>query len=732
TLYGVNVGGAFGSINEIRISGKVNKDPDTMPESKITLSNAIGCDIGGLVGETLNGEINNLSIKPTIKTVTEIVDKNLSNIIYNSNIGGVSGYNRNTKYYNIIVGSYEKVTVDDKAVINRDGEISFNAISKYDGSDNVYANVGALTGFSENASIKEINNVETYIDINLVLNGETGKTNQIRAGGIAGILQNVGMENISTYGDIMVSNITPCDNAKKSYGNLYIAGLVALAKNVDITKGIATGNLKNNVGFELYQGINILQMAGLIAKADGEISLENCVAAGNTYPMYNVTVKEDGEGKLSTEEEISVGFNGSLIDAPKTCTQFMYGGLIADISSKTLTNVNLVSNYSIDSLVNKTDDEFVKGEKDARDYYANAFIGLTKNDENDNIEKVNTSTKNKFAHSYTMVLNNNSIKDSDNVLLSEIIPEIQTIIVGEDVSKLTSGKHDYFIIGSKINYQTNLTEEETEVENKYVYLNETQNQLGKAINLKNAIVVADGSDILFAPENNKLSTFGTIDKNSIVSGVRVLANYTVEKEDGFKEKLKSDNVISGFADVNQGIVYSCVVRGGATNNIIPGTIHSRKNPVSGFVNNNGGLIKDSFVEANMISNETDLLVSAFVRENSGYIVTCYASGSIQSPKANSNRRISAFGPGGVYGCYSIVKIVGDNITDYELVRFVFDVEKTAIVKKSYYDMYAVEASLYWDKNTNFNSEKNYGKTTDQLSATYKDSEAAQTKLNSGE
>lgn len=708
------IGGTLACSSDARIPIAINRKISgniTMQEG----SYAINSNIGFLFGYTNNVQIECVtSVDESLSNQVQRIDSaiNSNGLIAFSSVGGVVGNAERTDLKNIVmypninltymqssavggmVGKYNGGEVNNcKILTNENVDTSANAndeplnqlsITNIN-STSAVNNIGSLIGDSNNVQIL---NCSSYLNISAQLDsqsdgGESELTNYI--GGLVGNSLNLIINNSVYYGNLNYKSRNAQNANSVIEDNTFIGGILANGESSSIGEipstdenttsqnVYSTGNITNWSKIDSNVRLN-LTISGIVAKMkNGTIS--NSVSLGNTYPSY---YEDDNDGINKSNTEIS-----------NKITNFTYGGVLG-VANGSLT---LKDNYSLNTLFNKLDQQL-----SSESYNVNSIVG---NDVDASVInfKDNEYATNIYAHVYTLTTDESYGKNS---LLSYVLSDVR-----KKIQK--SGFLDDNIIGdeksgNKLYPYTSLGSEES----KYYYLgDESQsysvNLISKNLeNVKDSFIVADGAQIIFDdPANN--SPFEIIDKNSVVAGIVVLANYY---EDG---KI-TEGVVSGFADVNNGIIYSCNTRGRKNENNfkITGSITTNR-PASGFVYQNSGLIKECYSNLDVVSyykgnasssgnNSNKVAVAGFVIENNdGIIYDCYSAGSIQNYNPNNasetfNLNMYLFGPGKVYNSFSITRLIDGDLLNYYSIssrKFAFGKD----CENCFYDKYACEARL---------------------------------------
>ena len=633
--------------------------------------------IGGVVGQANCVSIKELSFTPDVDICTNTTTIEPDGIqsttnacdFDNSTFGGIIGYAEKCSLKVIQLGSY---TYDNDGV-KKQGEIEISNVQ-----GNCY--IGSFVGQMDGGSADKITSFAS-LSINLKKNiiGEKDNTPKLYIGGFAGtisgtILGNQGV--LIMNGDIAVTQTSKIENY-----DVYIANVVAQAKDSELYNCYTTGDIMYSVGQSNPINNNVnLYTSGIVAYVGENVKVSNNISCGNVYPTYYNGTKSFNVSKLGGTSYIF--------------TQFVYGGIIGTIQADTVAFNN---NISINTLFNELDEKLTSG---ADSYYANALVG-------NNNEKIGEQSDNKYAHVYTLTTDSMG----ENVSLGSVLGKIQEKLGSQSTDESTKSLYNnFFKSGSKVNPQTNVGDEN---ENKYIFLDEDEKaekgSLTKSINLTNTFLVSDGRQIKVS--SNDVSTpFGKIDENSIVSGVVTCVTISVSGEGA---------EASGFALNNEGIIYSSNAVGGRNDEEpIRGLVKSTQF-AAGFVNNNSGLVKNCFTYLDVISpyvgSSDTVTVAGFARFNSGYIVSSYTTGEVSNIADDDNKtckgKMYLFAPGYVSSSYSIARMVDKSLddTNRQLVSRRFAFEKDKADEACFYDKYACEAKLY---------DETLGNKTDEISIDY--------------
>lgn len=633
--------------------------------------------IGGVVGQANCVSIKELSFTPDVDICTNTTTIEPDGIqsttnacdFDNSTFGGIIGYAEKCSLKVIQLGSY---TYDNDGV-KKQGEIEISNVQ-----GNCY--IGSFVGQMDGGSADKITSFAS-LSINLKKNivGEKDNIPKLYIGGFAGAISGTTLGNqgvLIMNGDIAVTQTSKIENY-----DVYIANVVAQAKNSELYNCYTTGDIMYSVGQSnpINENVN-LYTSGIVAYVGENVKVSNNISCGNVYPTYYNGTKSFNVSKLGGTSYIF--------------TQFVYGGIIGTIQADTVAFNN---NISINTLFNELDEKLTSG---ADSYYANALVG-------NNNEKIGEQSDNKYAHVYTLTTDSMG----ENVSLGSVLGKIQEKLGSQSTDESTKSLYNnFFKSGSKVNPQTNVGDEN---ENKYIFLDEDEKaekeSLTKSINLTNTFLVSDGKQIKVS--SNDVSTpFGKIDENSIVSGVVTCVTISVSGEGA---------EASGFALNNEGIIYSSNAVGGRNDEEpIRGLVKSTQF-AAGFVNNNSGLVKNCFTYLDVISpyvgSSDTVTVAGFARFNSGYIVSSYTTGEVSNIADDDNKtckgKMYLFAPGYVSSSYSIARMVDKSLddTNRQLVSRRFAFEKDKADEACFYDKYACEAKLY---------DETLGNKTDEISIDY--------------
>lgn len=693
----ISVGSLFGYVKHSKV-GLLSDNDNEINLPNIIIPSISNSHIGLIAGQSANSTFEKFSFVPNISMGNELFQDNL--------FGGIVGYSTNSRFTNLTIGNYRQIE---------------GAKSENQGSINILNTsgknyIGNISGRMESSS--EISDVNIYSSLSVNLPEENLEDNVILyIGGISGDIKNSIVNADSTeetknsnaivrvYGDI---NIVVPENLKLiNNPEMYIGGAFGFVNSSKIYNCYTTGNIEINLNKNHQaQEMMLLYTSGLVAYLNDSddaselynndaSELYNNIVAGNIYPL------------------------GIIYDKSLTSYKdFFYGGIVAKINkdNANVENPNILHNYSINTLYNRKDNKL------SNNYYVNAIIG---EGSVNNISK--TEDYNMYSNVYTLCTDKQTTFAS-NVTLESLF-DVQ---IKDKLNPSIDGKQ-YFVEGTKINYiewnSSDRTTLDNEIKDQYIYINGTiKLSAQKPIKLTNAVIVSDGG-ILRLEENNNSSVniapFEMIDETSFVSGI-VTSSLIVNTNTSLTPVSSS---ASGFATSNEGIIYSCNVgyrkensnnQGIAGEEIERGLVNS-KGYASGFVDTNNGLIKNCFTYADVIStykgvksnndDSSSVTIAGFVRNNNGYIVTSFATGTVDNSNDSTNEtsvgKVYAFAPGQVYGCYTITKIVDEGkLSDFETRRSAFS-KNNAL--NSYYDILAIEASLSAN-----------GKLTNELSISYAD------------
>lgn len=737
-VYGINMGTLFGRAdNAVILSNGLYVN---LTAQNVNFSSS---SIGGLIGYAQNCTFEQIDTSVLINVTAQ-----------SSNIGGIVGYALNCNFDT-------STDIDVNKLINEEDEENFGinvtniSTDTNTTSNNIGGVFGAISGgtlqriITTNETVNYRHAVQSTVDITV-----SGNTAQVSIGGIAGLLNSgATLTGAESYGDISLRETFGND----SY-NIRVGGIVGTINNRGkITYCYSFGDVKHIIANQKdtnndYSNVSLV-MSGIVAYISGveEINvtttLQNNVSTGNFYPSYQESTQSN---KADTKS------------AQTTLASLTYGGLIGVSAS----NLNVTDNISIATLFNGFERDIVvytEGEDNPWLYNANALAGTVHSSSNGfNFESNTNFTNNYYAHVATLCTDANY---GTNVAFNSILNGLDGNITLQDGIRtiLDLDDSDYAEIlyngetkGTKLNPRYDIPTGEPDT-TQYVYLGSGSNiqNLNIFEEINNTIILSDGYEIVFNEGSND-SPFGTIDKNSSISGIVVIANYRDDDQ---------DNEIAGFAMQNDGIIYSCNVKGGSnkiedtedlqnqTTSANPtkrvGTLSSN-GPIAGLVGENNGLIKDTYVSVDIEttyegsstnpaftgipddnenqtvqnSDKQDVAVAGLVGTNGGRIVNSYSSGTIDAENAVGEKGSSLYvylvSAGNVYDSYTNMRVVYEedivysNMEDkYHIQAFGSSDNDIYKVIDSYYDKVAAEF-LITGGGTSAETDKlslNYSQTT---------------------
>ncbi len=693
----ISVGSFFGGVEYAEIS-VASSNENASGKNEISLPKLIipsiqNSRIGGIAGESRKCSFDNFSFIPSIE---------VGNTTFkNNSFGGVVGESVESSFKNVEIGSYEQK--DGNKSTNK-GSITINNISETN-------NIGTIVGKLENGQILD---VKVYSNLLLKLADNKAQGQKLYIGGIAGYLDNSIVNAIDktesekdeasvsrVYSDI---DLILSQKYEYSY-DILLGGAFGFVKNSKVFNCYTTGDMKvdskNN-----ETNMVALYTSGLLAHMQDEANKDasvvaNNISAGNIYPDYEQPTSND-------KTSIKYGLY----------QDFVYGGIVGKIESE-VASQTIANNYSINTLYNKADNKIGQNRTSI-----NAILGEGSVDDK--------SVQNKYSNVYTLCTDEHT-SATENIKLADLLNKT----IKDKLNPKVDESEYYFIEGTKVNYATRLPSAKTnaiEVNEQYIYLGTEKIELSETtpITLKNSAIVGDGAILKLDNNNGKtknIAPFGTIDSNSFVSGVvtTTLINNITSVSTGANGVPSA----SGFAYKNQGIIYSCNAgnRNSTTllENINRGYVTS-KGYASGFADTNEGLIKNCFTYLDVKSTykgistsstekvSASVTIAGFVRSNDGYIVTSFATGTIDNSTKKDNEDnngcIYAFAPGKVYGSYTITKISNEgklNKRESKERSFAFDEN----ANNSYYDKLAIESLISEDNES-------LGKVTSKMSISYTD------------
>ena len=643
--------------------------------------------------------------------------------------------------------------IDVNNLINEEGEENFgiNVTNISTDTNTTSNNIGGVFGIISGGTLQRIittnetvnyrHAVQSTVDITV-----SGSAAQVSIGGIAGLLNSgAKLTGAESYGDISL---------RETFGNdsydIRVGGIVGTINNRGtITYCYSFGDVKHIITNDNdYSNVSLV-MSGIVAYISGveEIyvttTLQNNVSTGSFYPSYQESTQSNTADTKS---------------AQTTLASLTYGGLIGVSAS----NLNVTDNISIATLFNRFERDIVvytEGEDNHWSYNANALAGTVHSSSNGFNFEFDIDATNYYAHVATLCTDANYGKNvafnsilnglDGNITLQDGIQAILDIYNDNDTEY---GYRDYAEIlyngetaGTKLNPRYDIPTSKPDT-TQYVYLGsggETDFNYNES--LTNTILITDGLYIDFTNSDDSTSSdnsqnlesiapFGTIDENSSISGIVVIANYRVDDQ---------DNEIAGFAMQNDGIIYSCNVKGDGnttedtedlqnqTTSANPtkrvGTLSSN-GPIAGLVGKNNGLIKDTYVSVDIEttyegsstnpaftgipddnenqtvqnSDKQDVAVAGLVGTNGGRIVNSYSSGTIDAENAvkegGSSLYVYLVSAGNVYDSYTIMRVVYEDTKTTASMRTVYHIQAfgdhaddgSYKVIDSYYDKVAAE------------------------------------------
>ncbi len=730
TVRGMQIGTLFGEAHNATFSSR-NLSVDLSAENV----NFVDSKIGTLIGYAQNCAFGNIEVSVSMNVTTA-----------NSYIGGIVGYAQNCSFVD------NTTDIDISNIDDDDKMIGIN-VRNYQSTDTSITSmgnyIGGIFGAIYGGQYQRIidNNdyrhaVQSNVDISVFGNAST-----VCVGGIVGQINGASLSGAENYGDIIL---------EETSGNAYDIRVGAIVGSIigsgSITYSFSFGDIKHIIESEVqdeYSNVS-LTMAGIVAYAENSsssnnITLQDNISAGNFYPAYKYSTNVDDPNIKSVLNKYA---------------SVTYGGIIGVISA----NINASNNISIATLFNRFDNQI------ATSYTVNALVGIahSQNPGNGYEYSVDISDTNYYANVATLCTD---VNYGTNVFFGDILNGSTENLVLEGGLNvkigLEEGEYSDLIFngemgGTKLNPSSSIPLEADISRTNYVYLG-TGISHDRYYALTNTVVIADGLSVVFSStedtgSSEKLAPFLSIDENSSLSGVVVIAQY----------ETNDNKALAGLVMENNGIVYSCNVKHNydnseSTDNTqstpqkLVGTLSSG-GPVAGLVGTNYGLIKDSFVNADIISNyATDttnqnqepiytgvpddnnssshrdvisVAAAGLVGTNGGVIINSYASGSIYAPNAlvdGATSYVYLFAAGMVYDSYTNMKVVCDSETsarisgaegDQTLNSNIFAFDKNA--QNSYYDKIAAEYLISEDTrddsdNDNTNSSYIAGKDTNELS-----------------
>ncbi len=702
TVYGLNMGMLFGSADNAVISSMGLK-VDLSAESGVKFVNSY---IGGIIGYSQNVTLDKIDIDVLIDISSQ-----------NSNIGGILGYGKTTS-----------LSEDAKIVVNNstkdDDVFGINVTSLSLLREDYGNSVGSLFGSLENASLNNGNkhSMQSLIDVTL-----SGSGRYAYIGGIVGKMDG-SLYGAESYGDIILR----ATNGTNSY-SVYAGGI---AGNVDGESTLGScfsfGDFKhiveenNNqeiVNSSDYSKVSLV-LSGIAGVVNGQnVILEQNISAGNFYPSY----EESGDKSTPNTKSIS-----------KVLNNLTYGGIIGVVSSEG-TTAYIENNTSIATLFNRYDRALVNDS-----YIANALVGSGK------VSNAADTSTNYYAHVATLCTDSLGTNVAYGNILDNLNGGIKSVI-GFDENNEENNEYIQILYrgetgGTKLNPSNSFNRPSiNNNETWYTRLSDdTTGGVNKIGDLVNTVVIGDGAYLTFSNNNipkdaksiSSISPISSIDKNSSVSGVVVVANFVIDSKNSSGVNSSNEIPVAGLTYSNNGIIYSCnVSRSNEINSSLDttistieststnpqklvGIIDAGKAPIAGLVGINTGLIKDSFVSLNITttyagsndntyvghpdneSQKQDVAAAGLVGTNDGVIVNSYSSGNIDAENAvkseGSNLYVYLVSAGTVYDSYTNMRVVfgvdkeisGSNMKNNYSI-YAYDSESETVIN-CYYDSVAAE------------------------------------------
>ena len=694
-IYGLRLGMLFGYVDNAIVSSN-NLDIELSAEDDVMF---IDSYVGGLIGYSQNITLDEINVDVLMNVTTA-----------NSSIGGIVGYSQN-----IVFNENTSIDVSNNNV--PDVGAGINVINARGISEDNGNNIGSVFGSLTNLNLVNNNKhiIQSLVDITVQGNGHYDYI-----GGIVGSLTNGTLYGAESYGEIILEQTSGENNYV-----IYVGGIAGRAtNNSSIENCYSFGDIKHiviNDETQDYSNVSLI-FSGIVATvSSSSVALRNNISTGNFYPSYK---KSTSQNKTEITKSVSINL-----------ASLTYGGLVGVVND----NLTIEKNISIATLFNRYDRDI------SGTYEVNALVGS-------GTESVTIDNENYYAHVATLCTDSLGNNVSYENILSGIAgnttlyDNIEVIIDLDEEDELYSQiLYNGETAGTKLN-PSNSQERASVIDDEqtwYVKLSDnTDGGVHQLTALTNTVVIGDGALLTFSNTNinkdskSSLSPIQSIDKNSSVSGIVVVASFVIGQD---SSGVASYNTlpVAGLTYQNEGIIYSCNVSrsnsifnnldSDSTNALsgnqqkLVGTIDAGKGAVAGLVGENSGLIKDSFVSLNISTeyedggnnpsyvgkqeeNETgeaqDVAVAGLVGTNDGMVVNSYSSGNIDAPNAvsekGSNLYVYLLAAGKVYDSYTNMRVVYENDISGNNMRlkyhiFAFDSNNDATyVKKSYYDQIAAE------------------------------------------
>jgi len=654
---------------------------------------------GLLFGETNNLTVSfqRISTASKLKIVGAILADESANIEV-ANVGGLVGKaNISTSLTNGATAGAEAFVVVDVDTALKAGVV----------------NAGGLIGSA--VAVEGIDNIESFGTINA--ESTSGQTN---IGGFIGVVNG----SLEIMNAISRTGLTYSNNNTNLSDFANVGGMIGLFNTT--SNSLRIGDLEYNakyLGRIVIDGANA-NVGGIVGGIKGASAVENQYAVEICGAIFGGNILVNGgealyvggilgnsntaggsELRKTLTQNISYGDIFVAFDMSENDLPSYFGGILGKGSTRTYLNTN----YSVCTITSSSSDI-------TENMNINAVVGTSNGSLTEN------SAKNYYSNQVTLCLDYNESDPSQfDALATENVyyftnnsenQELPTLagVIGDYTSSLDYYEQNVEVYeGSKLNpikvsnasydgttikYGKNNSlattfDSEFNGKRKYFVLTETLSQdKMKNVNLKNSHFVGDGFSVNVASD----AVFANIETNSVVAGVKVVANELKTNTTTVYSKLGTVATGAGaLANVNNGTVYACnATEAQGPDKFQVVGLKSDKQGVytGGLVGVNGGQILDSTTDIDVVSTATSTAAGAFVGFNDGIINNSYTTGSVNSAKAFAFAEGSANGK--IYSSYTAAitqngLAVGEGVFGGNTVR------------DCYFDLYST--GTYEDKGT---------------------------------
>ncbi|MBR4407074.1 MAG: hypothetical protein IKT27_02045, partial [Clostridia bacterium] len=600
----------------------------------------------------LFGEANNLTVSfqrvstdSRLNIVGAITASENANI-GEANIGGIVGKsNTSTSLTN-------GATVKTDAFVVVDVDMALTAEK---------VNAGMLIGSA--IGIEGIDNIETFGTINV--KATSGQTN---IGGFVGVVN----------GDLKITNAISRTSLTYTNSNTNLSGFANVGGMIGLFNTTSSSLILGNMDYDAkYIGritidgsnVNVGGLVGGIVGSRTSVSNVNAVEIIGTVFGGSVLVKSGeamyvggivGNSNTSGSYElrktltknlsygdIHVSANMTENDKPS-----YFGGILGKGSSATHLNTNysvctitsassdITENMNINAVVGSSNGTLT--DSDAKNYYSNQLTLCLDYNETDLVNGLQTEN----VYFYT----NNGLDETLPTLASVIVDYKTQLDDYEENVEVYEGSKlaPIQLTNSNFNQNKKWFESDNNGRKTFFVLTESLSQdVMKNISLKNAHFVGDGFETRIASD----ALFASVDANSVVAGVKVVANSLSTHTTTVYSKSGTVATGSGtLANINLGTIYSCnaTESEGPEKFQVIGIQNSLSDVYTGgLVGVNGGQILDSATDVDV---KTTAIAGAFVGLNDGIINNSYTTGSVNALDSYAFGQGSANGK--IYSSYT--------------------------------------------------------------------------------